>query len=432
MDKRLKAWVRRSHRTKDLHPSKQKWEVLWTDPDRAYRKRTKGGFTSKSAAQGWAADFLDRARRGDWIDPERARATFRAVADQWHASQNYERERTRYNHHHMINGNNALMRTFGDTPIGDITASAISTYVKETRGTRAAQTVRHQFYALRMVLDYAVANDMLLVNPARRVDMRRLPRPANMAEHERKRDRLTNPDVDRIVAALPEPYDMYVLLLAATGMRPEEACGLTLAAVDTDEHTVSVHEVVVEVNGRIIREPNTKTPKSERVIDLDPYAGTALAAYVAEHTKRAARWFAEHPEHTHPGNDLPLFVGTEVGRLNEKSPLERLDYSKPMRHSGFYKRYWRRTCRAVGLPDSVRVYDLRHYHASTLLDAGMSIKDVQERLGHANATMTLDRYWHSRTDDEARRQRRAAVTAAMGRNGLDNVADIASRRASRG
>lgn len=32
----------------------------------------------------------------------------------------------------------------------------------------------------------------------------------------------------------------------------------------------------------------------------------------------------------------------------------------------------------------------------------MTVKGVQERLGHANPTMTLDRYWHSRTDDEAR------------------------------
>ncbi|GAW51176.1 uncharacterized protein PD653_4346 [Nocardioides sp. PD653] len=49
--------------------------------------------------------------------------------------------------------------------------------------------------ALRMVLDYAVDDDMLLLNPACRVNVRRLPKPADMAEHERKRDRLTTTDV---------------------------------------------------------------------------------------------------------------------------------------------------------------------------------------------------------------------------------------------
>ncbi|WP_310964755.1 tyrosine-type recombinase/integrase [Nocardioides terrisoli] len=401
---------------------------MYPNPDDPKRRRTKGGFTSKAAAQDWADEHIGKVRAGEWIDPSKGTMTFGVLADQWFNSQHFDRERTRYNHSKMFEGNNALMTTFRNMPIGDITPTRVSTFIKETRQVRAAQTVRHQFYALRMVLDYAVAEDLLLVNPARRVDVKRLPRPADMKEHERKRDRLTNADVDRLVAVLPELYDMYVLLLAATGMRPEEISGLTIGAVDTEDHTVSVHEVVVEIRGRIVREPNTKTPKSRRIIDLDPYAGEALARYVDEHKRRAAKWFNEHPEHDHPGDDLPLFVGTMTGRLNEKSPLERLDYSKPIRHSGFYKRYWRKATRAAGLPDSVRVYDLRHFHASTLLDSGMSIKDVQERLGHANPTMTMDRYWHSRTDDEARRLRIKQVAEAMGRTTPKNVTPLNSKR----
>ncbi len=102
-----------------------------------------------------------------------------------------------------------------------------------------------------------------------------------------------------------------------------------------------------------------------------------------------------------------------------------------MRYGAFYKRYWRTTCQVVGLPDSVRFYDLRHFHASTLLDAGgLTIKEVQERLGHASAMMTLDRYWHSDTDDEARKRRRAAVAEAMGRKAPENVTSIAAKRTS--
>lgn len=436
MSTQPRAWVRESHRNTRPDGTKKprkdrRWEVVSVDPD-TRKRRTKGGFSSQTAAQEWADEFMSRSRRGEWIDPERARVSFGVLAQQWYDSQHFDRERTRFNHRKMFGGNNALMQAFRNVPIGDISATRISSFIKETAQVRAAQTVRHQFYALRMVLDYAVDNDLLLVNPARRVNVRRLPRPANMAEHDRKRDRLTTEQVDRLVAALPEPYDMYVLLLAATGMRPEEAAGLTVGAVDTIDYSVSVHEVVVEINGRIVREPNTKTPKSRRVIDLDPFAGAALAAYVDEHQRRATKWFNEHPEHEHPGPLLPLFVGTRTGRLNGLPPLDRLDYSKPIRHSGFYKRYWRTATRAVGLPDSVRVYDLRHFHASTLLDAGVSIKDVQERLGHANPTMTMDRYWHSRTDDEARRRRRAQVAAAMGRSETDNVTNLDTKRTALG
>jgi integrase len=40
-------------------------------------------------------------------------------------------------------------------------------------------------------------------------------------------------------------------------------------------------------------------------------------------------------------------------------------------------------------------HSLRHTHATTLIKNGAKIKDVQERLGHANTETTLDTYTHS-------------------------------------
>lgn len=42
----------------------------------------------------------------------------------------------------------------------------------------------------------------------------------------------------------------------------------------------------------------------------------------------------------------------------------------------------------------IRVYDLRHTHATLLLAAGVPVHVVSKRLGHANAKMTLDVYAH--------------------------------------
>ena len=47
----------------------------------------------------------------------------------------------------------------------------------------------------------------------------------------------------------------------------------------------------------------------------------------------------------------------------------------------------------VGLPH-VRLHDLRHTHASLLLQAGVHPKVVQERLGQSSIRMTLDTYSH--------------------------------------
>ena len=40
----------------------------------------------------------------------------------------------------------------------------------------------------------------------------------------------------------------------------------------------------------------------------------------------------------------------------------------------------------------IRLHDLRHTHASHLLAAGINVKVVSERLGHASVSFTLDTY----------------------------------------
>jgi integrase len=53
--------------------------------------------------------------------------------------------------------------------------------------------------------------------------------------------------------------------------------------------------------------------------------------------------------------------------------------------------------RAAGVPQ-IRVHDLRHTAASLLLMEGVSVKEVQERVGHANIRITLDIYAHLLAD----------------------------------
>lgn len=49
--------------------------------------------------------------------------------------------------------------------------------------------------------------------------------------------------------------------------------------------------------------------------------------------------------------------------------------------------------KSVGLRD-VRLHDLRHAHATILLQQGVHPKIVQERLGHSSIQITLDTYSH--------------------------------------
>jgi hypothetical protein len=53
----------------------------------------------------------------------------------------------------------------------------------------------------------------------------------------------------------------------------------------------------------------------------------------------------------------------------------------------------------AGLPHRLRFHDLRHTCASLLIAQGASVKAVQAQLGHASATVTLDRYGHLFPDE---------------------------------
>lgn len=66
---------------------------------------------------------------------------------------------------------------------------------------------------------------------------------------------------------------------------------------------------------------------------------------------------------------------------------------KPKHRS--YLRHWhKRVLREKGLPEDFRIHDLRHTHATLLLELGEHPKVVQERLGHKDISVTMDMYTH--------------------------------------
>lgn len=67
----------------------------------------------------------------------------------------------------------------------------------------------------------------------------------------------------------------------------------------------------------------------------------------------------------------------------------------------------------------LRFHELRHFYACLLIRFGESVKVVQERLGHASATETLDTYSHLWPDSEDRT--RAAVDDVLGGSCVTDV-----------
>ena len=92
-----------------------------------------------------------------------------------------------------------------------------------------------------------------------------------------------------------------------------------------------------------------------------------------------------------------------------------MPHGGPLRASKWGERYFRPAVVAAGLPEGLRVHDLRHTAASLAIRENASVKIVQAMLGHRSATQTLDRYGHlypSDLDALAERLDRAHAAAA--------------------
>jgi integrase len=158
----------------------------------------------------------------------------------------------------------------------------------------------------------------------------------------------------------------------ATGARRGEVCGLRWSDVDDDmASTVTIRRSVASVaGGTVVKETKTR---AARRIAVDPETMEALAQRRnrAEELAEACR--------------MPF---KSDGFVFTSDP----DGSRPL-HPDTITGGFQRLRQRAGL-DGVRLHDLRHLHATQLLAAGVPVRTVSGRLGHANAATTLNVYGH--------------------------------------
>jgi integrase len=171
--------------------------------------------------------------------------------------------------------------------------------------------------------------------------------------------------------AREDRYFAAYVLVATTGMRRGELCGLCWDSVDLEQGVAVVQRQMLVLKDGLSLEDTTKSKSGRRSIILTDDAVRELKAYRREQAKERLLLGPAY-------QDNNLVFCKEDG-----SPIDPRDFTK---------RFQRILGRA-GLP-KVRLHDLRHTHASLLLARGVHPKVVQERLGHSSITMTLDLYSH--------------------------------------
>ncbi len=229
---------------------------------------------------------------------------------------------------------------------------------------KSARSVRHVHVVLKESLKHAVRWGLVHVNVADAVD------PPKIEQRE-----VRPPDAEEVWRILDlaksTPYGPPLAFMARTGVRRGECLGLRWADVNLENSTAAISQSLQRVVGRGLVFTPPKTAKSRRSIALDSVTVDMLR-------ELHGRQILVRAELGETYDDTGLVFVNPLGNPFDPNALTR----------GFKK-----LANESGIGD-VRLHDLRHFHATLLLQAGTHLKIVQERLGHASIAITADTYSH--------------------------------------
>jgi integrase len=161
-----------------------------------------------------------------------------------------------------------------------------------------------------------------------------------------------------------------LVVLGTAGLRIGEALGLRWQDVDLVAGRLVIRQALQRRRGVGLVFVEPKTPRSRRTVHLTSLAVDALA----EQARLQARWSETMPSAARSGLVFTNLSGGPIEPGTVNANLSRL-------------------LADAGLP-RIRVHDLRHTTATTLLEAGVHPKVVQDLLGHSTIAITLDTYSH--------------------------------------
>ncbi|WP_347957941.1 tyrosine-type recombinase/integrase [Gordonia aichiensis] len=319
----------------------RRYRVIYRRPDG--KQTSKRGFTTKRDAEQWSAKNTVDIMTGAYVAPAAGRRLFSDVAADWAGSQHHLAPSTTARYRHI---GDQLTEKFGHLPLSKVTRPLLRSYVAELVDDRTpAETIHKTVGVLRRILALAVEDGRLAVNPAEGL---RLP-PIVATEM-----RFLDLEQLRALAEAAGPDQATIWTLGVCGLRMGELVGLQHQDVDRSAGVLHIVRSVTIVNSKLTVGP----PKNgkRRAVPLPSFVAEQLPAGIGE---------------------SPVFPSPTGGLI---------------RHNNWRRRVFDPAVKRVGL--ELHPHELRHTAASLAIAAGANVKAVQAMLGHARASITLDRYGH--------------------------------------
>ena len=329
---------------KDKKTGKWLIQYRYTDWQGKRRKSTKRGFATKREAEEWLRNFLI-TQKADFD------MKFEDFWKMYCADMETRlREHTMRTKKYIVELK--ILPYFGNKRVNDITAADIRQWqnelIKMGYSPTYLKTINNQLSA---IFNYAVRYYDLKSNPCVKAGSMGKSKAEEM-------DFWTGEEFRKFIDSVMNKRLSYMafMTLYRTGMRMGELLALNPKDIDLEKRTISITKSYQRLGKKDVITP-PKTPKSKRVITIPEFLAADIKDYMDS-----------------------LYDLQENDRLFPitKYYLEH-EMQRGIKESGVKR---------------IRVHDLRHSHASMLIELGFSPLEIAKRLGHEKVETTLNTYAH--------------------------------------
>ena len=324
-------------------------------------RKWESGFITKRQAENRLSELLTEIETG--LNVKASHTAFGQFLNDWLGRYVSKRVRGstmdgyRQRAKHIVDG-------LGDVSIVDLRPDHLIEYYDSKLSNLSASTITKHHHLIVDCLSDAVKWNLVARNVGIAVEPPRAPkkemRALSVSETHRFLDTCTT-----------EPWRTIFHTLIWTGIRRSELLGLQWNDLDLDMALMTIRRSLVRLQNGTYVTDEPKTSSGARSLDLAPSTCLLLKQHRADQERDVELLGI-------PSSQANFVFGHPDGTPRTPSTVTQ---------------QFRRIASRAGL-SGVRLHDLRHTHASLMLQQGTDIKTISTRLGHSSVAFTMDTYAH--------------------------------------
>lgn len=286
-----------------------------------------------------------------------------------------------------------INKSIGNIKLCDLKPIHVEKYIKFLKGLNLNKTsIQFNYGVLNTALNKALKLQLIINNPCKYVDTPK--------REKYKANILTLDEYKLIYNSLDESiYEDYIMKLALDtalelGLRRGEMCGICIESIDFNLNKIIINKALIRIENEYVIS-GLKTEGSYRELPISEVLAEKYKKHIKIQQKNKLKYGQFYNKNIFNNQEYNLLFTWENGRaIIPSSFLQRI----------------KRLCKLHGIEKNIRWHDLRHTNATLLLEGGIDMKTLQERLGHSLMQTTSDTYSH--------------VTEKMNRKATDVISNL--------